>query len=264
MEICLIKIGGSLITNKSKLDTLRPEAIEQIAQEISEIISLKPDLKIVLINGNGSIGHPVVKKYQVNQGANGTNTIGFCKLQQATVRLNRIFVDALLAHSIPAISFQTSTVFWGENQEYYHASLKTIEQLLINQIIPVLYGDGIVDQDQGFNIISSDNILILLAIHFLKSKQAQINKVINLGNYAGVLDGQGKLIKEINSTNYASLKQHIKGSQHLDISGGMAHKIQTLLELAQLGCESWIINGSQKDNLKNLILNNQPMGTKVC
>lgn len=264
MKVCLIKLGGSLITDKAKLDTLRPEIIHQVAQEITDIIQSRKDLRVILLNGNGSIGHPIAKKYRISQGFDGANTFGFCLLQRTTTQLNQIIVNALLEHNVPAIGFQPSTLFWAENMNYYHLNLNIFEQLLEKKIVPVLYGDGVIDQEQGFNIISSDHLLILIAKYLDNKRKYEIEKVVNLGDYDGILDNQGELIEEINNFNYDSLKPCIKESEHLDVSGGMANKIQALFELAHLGHESWIMNGGKKNNLKNLILNKQFVGTKIC
>lgn len=264
MKVCLIKLGGSLITDKAKLDTLRPEIVHQVARELTDVIQLREDLRIILFNGNGSIGHPIAKKYKIPQGFDGTNALGFCLLQQTTNQLNRIIVNALLEHDVPAIGFQPSTLFWAENLSYHHLNLNIFEQIIEKAIVPVLYGDGIIDQDQGFNIISSDHLLILIAQYLADKGRYVIDKVVNLGDYKGVLNDQGEVIEEINNRNYYSLKHCIKESEHLDISGGMASKINALLELARLGHDSWIMDGGKKNNLKNLLLNNQAVGTKIC
>ena len=263
MKVCLIKLGGSLITDKAQPHTLRPERIHQVAQEIKDIIQLRKDLRVILFNGNGSIGHPVAKQHKIPQGFNGSNTLGFCLLQQTTTQLNQIIVNTLLEQGIPAIGFQPSTLFWSENLTCRHLSLNIFEQIIEKKIVPVLYGDGIIDQDQGFNIISSDHLLALIAKYLANKRRYIIEKVVNLGDYDGVLDDKGELIEEINNFNYGAFKHCIKESEHLDISGGMANKIQALLELARWGHESWIINGGKKNNLANLILNQQSVGTKI-
>ena len=264
IRVCLVKLGGSLITDKSKVNTLRSELIHQVTQEIADILSLRKDLRMILFNGNGSFGHPIAQKYQIPQGINGENALGFCLLQQKTTQLNQILVNALLEKGVPAVGFQPSTLFWSKNLNYHHSNLAVLEQFLNQKILPVLHGDGVIDQDRGFNIISSDQLLHLALKHLADKSKYAIEKVVNLGNYDGVLDDQGQLIREINNLNYDALKHCIKGSEYLDVSGGMANKIQVLLELANLGHESWIMNGAKPDILKTLILEGESVGTKIC
>ncbi|MDJ0707122.1 MAG: hypothetical protein QNJ46_27925, partial [Leptolyngbyaceae cyanobacterium MO_188.B28] len=167
-------------------------------------------------------------------------------------------------HNVPAIGFQPSTLFWSKDLNYHHLNLTALEQFLDQKILPVLHGDGVIDQDQGFNILSSDHLLNLVIKHLSNKPKYIIEKIINLGNYDGVLDNQGQLIGEINNVNYDALKHYIKGSEYLDVSGGMANKIQVLLELAHLGHESWIMNGDKPNILKQLILDGQSIGTRIC
>ena len=263
MKVCLVKLGGSLITDKAKLNTLRPDIIHQVVQQIADIIRLREELRIVLLNGNGSFGHPIAKKYQIPQGFNGENALGFCLLQQKTTQLNQIIVNALLEQNVPAIGFQPSTLFWSNKAYYHHLNLNIFEQFLEQKIVPVLYGDGIIDQDKGFNVISSDHLLTLIVKYLSSMPRYVIEKVVNLGNYDGVLDEKGQLIGEINNLNYDSLKHCIRGSEYLDISGGMSNKILALLELAHIGHESWILNGGKPNALKSLILEGRSIGTKI-
>jgi len=273
MQVCLIKLGGSLITdksqanksqaNKSQANLLRHDKIVQVAQELADILQAKPHLRIVLANGNGSVGHPIAQTHGITSGFDGKNALGFCLLQKTVASLNRTVVEALLAHRLPAMSVQPSALFWREGGAFHHHDLSIITDLLDKQIIPVLYGDPIPDRDQGFNVISSDTLLTQLARYLISHPSYEVGKVISLGHYDGVLDDQGNVIPEINQVNYGSLKHHITGSAHVDISGGMAYKVQDLLALAQWGCPSWIINGSAHHNLKNLVLHNQSSGTTI-
>ena len=55
-DLILIKIGGSLITDKTKPYTTRPEVIKRIAKEIKEAVSEK-DVNLIIGHGAGSFGH---------------------------------------------------------------------------------------------------------------------------------------------------------------------------------------------------------------
>ena len=68
MDLIIIKIGGSVITDKNKEFTTRPDNIRKIAREIKQAIDSNPNLKIILGHGAGSFGHVLAKKYQTNEG----------------------------------------------------------------------------------------------------------------------------------------------------------------------------------------------------
>ena len=59
----VIKLGGSVITYKSHpTGKLRVKRIKEIAREIKQAQEEK-NFNLILINGVGSYGHPVAKKY---------------------------------------------------------------------------------------------------------------------------------------------------------------------------------------------------------
>jgi len=51
----IIKIGGSLITDKKAFEVVREEMIEKIAEQIFG--------EVIIVHGVGSFGHPHVKRY---------------------------------------------------------------------------------------------------------------------------------------------------------------------------------------------------------
>ena len=56
-DLYFLKLGGSLITDKSASETIRIEVIKRIAGEIREALDLHSDLLLLLGHGSGSFGH---------------------------------------------------------------------------------------------------------------------------------------------------------------------------------------------------------------
>ena len=59
----IIKIGGSVITDKKKESFFKQEISDNIAKEIK-----KTDKKYIIIHGAGSFGHILAKKYHLHTG----------------------------------------------------------------------------------------------------------------------------------------------------------------------------------------------------
>ena len=57
--IYLLKLGGSLLTDKNQPSSLREDVINRAIEQIIE-----SNKNIVLIHGGGSFGHPIAKEYQ--------------------------------------------------------------------------------------------------------------------------------------------------------------------------------------------------------
>ena len=68
LTLAIVKIGGSLITDKSQLFTLHDRNLSTIITEIAAIKQFQPDLRLILINGNGSFGHATAQKFSTDRG----------------------------------------------------------------------------------------------------------------------------------------------------------------------------------------------------
>ena len=87
-ELILMKLGGSLITKK-RSDV--PKCHENIMRKIANTIS-KSGKKIIIVHGAGSYGHPIVKKYKINTGIDGTKKQreAITKARKQLIQLNEI------------------------------------------------------------------------------------------------------------------------------------------------------------------------------
>ena len=66
--LIFLKLGGSLITDKQRPRTPRPEVLSRLAGEIGRALKAQPKISLVLGNGAGSFGHVTAKKYGTRQG----------------------------------------------------------------------------------------------------------------------------------------------------------------------------------------------------
>jgi isopentenyl phosphate kinase len=64
----IIKIGGSVITNKAIQDSFKKDVLDNLAQQIK-----KSKKDIIIVHGAGSFGHILAKKYNLNQGYQNKN-----------------------------------------------------------------------------------------------------------------------------------------------------------------------------------------------
>src|SRR2546428_13349796 len=62
-QLTILKIGGSVITDKARECTPDISAIQRIADQLSDY-----DLPLILIHGGGFFGHPFVPRTGINRG----------------------------------------------------------------------------------------------------------------------------------------------------------------------------------------------------
>jgi len=235
----LLKIGGSVITDKSASSgILKKNIIANIAKELSE--SRANCLgKLILVNGGGSFGHPLAKQYRLD-----TNycPIGAIKTHSSVKELNRVFVQSLIQRGVPAVSVDPMSCVVCNNGKITHMETRVITQMLKAKLVPVLFGDVVMDRTKQACILSGDQIATYLA------QQLSIS-VIGAGSKEdGVYGPDKKIIKKINNKNFYKIKKDITSSEHTDVTGGMLGKVQALLTLKNT--TSYIFNGEKKGNIE--------------
>ena len=262
-DLIIIKLGGSLITDKTKPFTARPEVIRRLAKEIHEA-KVEKNLKIIVGHGGGSFPHKPAKDYRTNEGiVNEDSYKGIALVQDAASRLNRIVVDLFIEAGENAISVQPSAGVITENGKITEWYLKPVKEMLKNNLLPVPYGDVAMDSSKGCCIISTEEVFSYI------TKDLHPTKIILAGMVDGVFtadpqkDPNAKLIPEINSNNYAEIQKYLGGSAGIDVTGGMISKVQKIFELAKLGVEIKILSGEKEGVLKKTLLGNDSFGTTV-
>ncbi len=251
-RLVLLKLGGSLITDKNRPFTAKREVIIRLGKEIKSAMS-KFAGKLIIAHGSGSFGHPVAEKYKIADGIKQRNSIkGIPWVADAAVRINRIVMEDLLKAELPVMSFAPSSLVIANNRQPANNFVGPISQSLKWGLIPVLYGDIVFDQKRGWCIFSSEKILGILARAFLKSFTHI--KVFYGGDTDGVYDENGKTIKVITPESFVKLRRKIKGSTAADVTGGMLHKVREAVNLASdIGLETLIFSGKVKGRLERAL-----------
>ena len=257
-ELVLLKLGGSLITEKTKPNTPRLEAIKRLATEIkSAITTRKDDLTLIIGHGSGSFGHPLAAKYHTTAGATGPESwLGLAEISAAAARLNRIVTDCLLEVGVPAITFQPSASTRTRKGQLMYFETHSIKEVLQHGLVPVIYGDVTVDAVQGVNIVSTEKLFDNLA------RELNPERILLAGDLDGVYtadpktNADSKLIEDIDSVNWSEVENALSGSQAADVTGGMYSKVRAMyhLTLAMPPMQAMIFSGEKPNNVQEALL----------
>jgi len=235
-DLILLKIGGSLITDKkNEKATLNRENLQRIAKEIKE--GFNPKLNnLILIHGAGSYGHPIVKVTGIDHGIKTKEQVlAFAQTQKLQNELNVLICEELEKNSLPAIPFQPSATAIMRNKKLISLNIDLLKKLLEISLIPVLFGVPAYDEVQLCSILSGDQIITYLA------KNLVPKRVILATDVPGVLNDKGEVIKKIDPTNFETIQKFIGQSKTHDVTGGMLGKVKELLRIK--GLVSEIIGG---------------------
>lgn len=203
----ILKIGGSLLTDKASRETFSPQ-LDSVIQKLSE----NPDG--IVIHGAGSFGHPHAREHNLHRGSRE----GALETHRAVKKLNSEIVKRLHRKGVKAYPVHPSSAALRRPQTEIMTA--QIRQMYREGFTPVLHGDGIVTEDQGFTVLSGDEILAML------EKQFQTGHAGFCTSEKGVLNSEREVVEEINSLKeFEDLK--LTGE---DVTGGMQNKIQEVLE----------------------------------
>ena len=260
--VVLVKLGGSLITDKRGHEVFRPRVVARLAREIESVRRhLQDDL--VLGHGAGSFGHAAAAKYGVGAGPLGLGGPAAAAIvQDRTARLHRQVIDALLRAKLPVFSQAPSSLFTATAGRVKAGPVATVHHALDRGLVPVLFGDVVVDRTWTASICSTETAFLTLARAFARANRP-VRRVLWLGVTDGVHDDAGRTIATVRAGAARAARRSAGGAAGTDVTGGMAHRLDAALALARLGIESWIGNGSRPGRLRDALRGKPVPGTRI-
>lgn len=263
METILLKLGGSLITYKDKKFSADKKTIARLAREIKQALKEKP-MGLIIGHGGGSFPHVPAHKYAVHKGILDKNsTLGYALTQDAAAQLNRIVMAALLKEGVRAVSFPPSSWAVARKGDIELAFTNQMRIALEKGMVPVVYGDAVLDLDQGICILSTEKILSYLALEFSGKRLIMATRVDMVFTGDPKKEKKVEPVPEITSSNFREIQPLLSGSSELDVTGGMAHKVGSLYRLSGSGVKCEIAGGLIPGNIKKALLGKPHKSTSV-
>jgi isopentenyl phosphate kinase len=257
----ILKLGGSVITEKNKVFTPNKKAINRLAKEISEAnVS-----RLILVHGGGSFGHPLAKQYRIKEGFTGSSSqiFGFSKTHEAMVSLNKLIVDALINHNISAVSLAPSSFVFTKSGRILHFEDKPLTKFLEMGFVPVLYGDAVLDLEIGFTILSGDQLTAFLASKFDAQKILIGIDVDGLFTNDPKTYPSAQLIPKITLQELKNMQHKMEEPKVTDVTGGMLGKILELTPVVEGGIPVIIVNAAKPKNVYKALKGEKVLGTLI-
>ncbi len=234
----IIKLGGSVITNKAKECYFKQDVVDRLAVEIK-----KANKQVILIHGAGSFGHIIAKQYMLNNGFKQKKQIkGFAMTQAMVQHLNSLVMSSLHNHDIPAVSIPPHAILSLSNHKLTRMNYTIFEQYLDLGFTPVSFGDVALDTRLGFSICSGDLLIQTLAAEF------KPEKVIFVLDEDGLYSANPKTNKNATFIEKATRKDLEKLTTRVDayadVTEGMKGKLHTIKQIAREGVNTILLNGN--------------------
>lgn len=225
-----LKLGGSVITDKTREATAQEEIVRRIAREIKWAWDASPELEILIGHGSGSFGHFAAKKFGFGE---RDNWRAYAETGAAASRLNRIVTDIFLAEDLPVVAMQPSASARCRDGELIDLAVEPIQTALAHSLIPLVYGDVAFDDVRGMTIASTEKIFAYLA-PILKPARIILAGIVNGVFTADPLrDSSAQLMREITPDTFPQIESQLRGSHGVDVTGGMIAKVESMVRLVE-------------------------------
>jgi isopentenyl phosphate kinase len=259
-EPTILKIGGSVITDKSEELKAKTEVIDRLATEIK-----RADVNnLVLVHGGGSFGHPLAQRYAIKDGLKeSSQKMGFSETHHVMTVLNGLFMDSLVWHAVPAISIAPSSVIMTRKGRIQSFEETPVRRMLEMGFLPVLYGDAVLDTDLGFTILSGDQLVSTLATKFGAGRLVIGVDVDGLYEADPKMEKTARMLEHLTSGELKKLQGKIGNSKAVDVTGGMLGKIVELLPAIDRGIRTIIVNAAEPDNVYKALVGEKVKGTLI-
>ena len=256
-----LKLGGSLITDKTRAYTARHETIARLASEVRQALDTARDIRLLIGHGAGSFGHWAARPYGTREGVHTpAQWRGYAEVAAAASRLNRIVTDAFIEAGVPVLSVQPSASARCHDGALAHMDTYPLRAALAHGLVPLVHGDVALDDVRGGTIASTEDIFVFLA------GELRPARILLLGEVRGVLDASGAVIPHITPADLLALQDALTGSEGVDVTGGMADKVARMVELVQVHPETCvhILTGTEPGLLTRVLLDaTLGVGTQV-
>lgn len=266
-KLTIIKLGGSLLTDKSVPYTSKDTTIKEVAREIKECLDLRLIEDLIIVHGVGSFGHPPVLEHNLHQGFQGKHQlIPLSQTQQSVNKFRILLANELINVGVPVNLLHASSIFVSEKMQISNFFLESVKGFLSLGMIPLIGGDMLFDKKMGFCVGSGDQISTLL------SKELNAEKMIFATDVSGIhekdpkSDPDSPIINNLSIEDVEEVINNMGKSVLKDASGTMKGKLKSLMPLKELiikGFEISIISMNSYGNLISLLKGELTKFTKI-
>ncbi len=243
----LVKIGGSVLTDKSRIFSAHAHDSAILAEDI-RLSGVIP----IVVHGTGSYGKAFARHY--SRPGHWSNDAMVFQMTMGRIRhLQEGLLCAFRDAGVPCCPLSTNALFYRDNGRLEMYSATPLRRLLACGVAPVLCGDILVDGSEHFGIVSSDAILAAVA------RVSKVDDCVFATDVDGICDEGGQVLSQL----AAGEVMFSHDSDRLDVTGGMQAKVAAAREIASYGAWTTIVNGRVPGRVRDALTRRPVVGTRV-
>jgi isopentenyl phosphate kinase len=242
----LVKIGGSVLTDKQRPLVFQHEYARRVAADI-RLSRTVP----VIVHGTGSWAKSIGRHYRGDGGWFRDET-GFQMTCLRIRRLQEALAAVLRDEGVVCCPIQANALFHRSDGTLDLYDAGPIRRLVEAGVSPLLCGDLLVEGPGTFRVVSSDAIAVAVA------RRVRVTDCVFATDVDGVWDDDGRIIEEITEPDLT-----VSDSDRKDVTGGMSAKIEAALHIAATGASTSIVNGRIRGRVRDALTRRPITGTRV-
>ena len=236
--------------------------IQRLAGEIAYVLKERP-YRLIVGHGSGSFGHRVAARFRLAEGIRDPlQLVGISMTQERAAALHRYVIGSLCDVEANPFSIAPSSFVVAAGGRPASFNEEALLMAYDRGMLPVLYGDVVMDRERGVTILSTETLLAVVAKRLLERGTA-IRRAVWLGETDGLYDAAGRTIPRVSAADFETVVQAVGDPSGTDVTGGMRHRLETAFELAGLGIPSLLVNGLTPGNLEKAVRGGPVPGTLV-
>ncbi len=252
----LVKLGGSVITDKGRYRTFDPETAGRLAEEIAGT-----GQDVMVVHGAGSFGHMLAKEHRLHLGITDDSQLLGASLVMSDVRELDLEVCRIMsAKGLQAVPLPPASCAVMSDGQLKHLDLDVFKSYLELGMVPVTFGDVVRDEVRGLSICSGDQLMAALAKEFRPSKVIFVTDVDGVFTADPTQDPQAELIGTVDQKVLDSLP---RTERNVDVTGSIFAKIRYMIDMASLTGECLVLNGKVPGRLEAAIRGDDVIASRV-
>ena len=186
-RLLVLKLGGSLLTDKRRPYSLRTDVLKAAASEVATCLRDGIVDKLVVVHGVGSYGHPPVIEHKLYKGfLDRSQLLPLSRTQSKVNELRAAITSCLQDEGVAVNLFHTSSIASATRGRITSMDLDAVRGFLMVDMVPVLGGDMVHDTEMGFSVGSGDQVAAIVA------KELKATDLVFATDVAGVYESDPK------------------------------------------------------------------------
>ena len=248
----VLKLGGSVITDKTVPFKIRDEVIAEIAVEISKVG--RSDL--VIVHGGGSVGHYLANKLNI-LGVKDPRPLDASYILLEMDKLTARIASHLVEKGVPALTVPTHAVSKAGEDGSVEIDESVVRLALSLGYTPLMKGDVILGKKRPVDIVSGDKLASRLALSL------GAERLVMCMDQDGIIGPDSKLLVRVKLSEPYDQLLWPSEEGRMDVTGGLGAKLKELEPVVRAGTPVAFLSPLRANRLLNALSGKPFRGTEV-